>query len=131
MPRDGYALLPSLLFMLGCPSGEPDNAVVLKIEERLANDPCLTGIENLRREYRFARRGWKIDPNRIDVKVQEPGLDGLPAGRFILQPVTSVGADDRDYFGAWATYAVSEDELDIWACGGNTSADSFRHKARF
>jgi hypothetical protein len=118
MIRSGYALFPSLLFSAGCPAGKPSEQLVKRIEARLATDPCLKNIANMRRTYSYAHRGWKIDPNRVDVDVQLAGFDGLPAGRFIINPPKTVRIDDRERFGASATYVVNIDTLDIWACGG-------------
>ncbi|GAA0448871.1 MULTISPECIES: hypothetical protein [Sphingomonas] len=129
MACSNYALLPSVLFMVGCPAGKPSEKVVEQIEGQLAADPCLKNIASMRRTYAFARRGWKIDPNRIDVSIERAGFDGLPAGRIITSPPSQVGIDERERFSAAATYVVSADALDIWACGGTRSG--LRHLPRF
>lgn len=126
MSASGYALLPSLLFLFGCPVGRPSPTVVTRIEQKLSRDDCLRDVSSMTREYQIAHRGWKIDPNRIDVKVQEAGLDGQPAGSFVLEPPKSGMADDRPYFVALATYTISNDTLDIRACGQNTSPGNMR-----
>lgn len=105
----------------------PPAALVVNIEKELAGDPCLTDIETMRREYRYGSRDGKIDRNLVDIKVQEAGIDGLAAGRFILGPLTSTTFDDRTYFVAFATYNISRNALDLWACGPN-SGDSVRHE---
>src|SRR5437868_999880 len=113
MVRSGsFALLPSLLFVTGCPAGEPTEATVSKVEARLAKDPCLHNIKAMRRTYQFAQRGWKIDPNRIDVAIQEAGHRGWPAGRFIVSPRAQRLIDDSQFYGANATYVVSTGQLD-------------------
>lgn len=114
MIRSGYALLPSLLFMMGCPAGKPSERLVQRIETRLAADPCIKSIGELRRTYSYARRGWKIDPNKIDVAVEPAGYDGLPAGKFITDPPKSVRIDHRERLSASATYVLSIDALDVW-----------------
>ena len=136
MACSSYALLPSVLFMVGCPAGKPSEKVVEQIEGELAADPCLKNIASMRRTYAYAsrtyayaRRGWKIDPNRIDVSIERAGFDGLPAARIITSPPRQVGIDERERFSAAATYVVSADALDIWACGGTRSG--LRHLPRF
>lgn len=95
------------------------------MEARLKTDPCLNDSTSMRRTYSYARRGWKVDPNRIDVKVTQAGFDGLPAGRIIANPSEDSRIDDRERFGAYATYVVDADDLDLWACGG--TFDGLRH----
>ena len=129
MIRSGYALFPSLLFMTGCPAGKPGQDLVRQIEVRLAANSCLSTIAQMRRTYSYARRGWKIDPNRIDIEVREAGFDGLPGGIFITEPPSTVTVDDRERFGAYATYAISADALDLWSCGETRSG--IRHNPRY
>lgn len=126
MIRSGYAMLPSLLFMTGCPSGQPSRQTVATIEAQLSRDPCLKNIKAMRRTYQFAKRGWKIDPNRIDISIVEAGVDGRPAGLFIVSREKDGAIDDRDYFGAYGTFVVSTNALDLWSCGMNMSG-GFRH----
>lgn len=139
MPRVAVQNLLALLVMAGC-SAAPTNKLVIatddgppaqlvaNIEMRLADDPCLSKMATMRREYRYASRDGKIDRDLIDIQVQEAGIDGLAAGRFILGLPTSDGFDDRHYFVAFATYKVSRDALDLWACGQNVG-DSVRHES--
>lgn len=123
--RSDFALLPSLLALAGCPSGKPPVATVASIERRLAEDPCLSKLSTLRRTYQFAQRGWKIDPNRIDIAGQQAGHNGLPAG-INIREVTRPTLDDTQFFGARAVYTVDTHRLDIWACGMNRGR-SIRH----
>ena len=105
----------------------PSAALVSNIEKELASDSCLSEIDTMRREYRFASRDGKIDRNLVEITVQEAGIDGLPAGRFILGPSTLGTFDSRSYFVAFATYKISRDSLDLWACGQNVG-ESVRHE---
>ncbi|MGC4250551.1 MAG: hypothetical protein QM605_03510 [Sphingobium sp.] len=130
MAHAGYALLPSLLFMVGCPTGKPKIEDVEKVEARLSRDPCLKDIAAMRREYQFAKRGWKIDPNRIDVAIFLAGHDGLSGGRFIKSVEGKYVLDDRDYFTASATYVIDSEFLDLWSCGMNMSG-GVRHNPVF
>jgi hypothetical protein len=127
----GYTLLPTLLFFLGCQVGVPDQAVVAKIERRLEKDVCLHSLNGLRRTYRFARRGWEVDTNRIDIEITQAGYGGLPAGRFSLEPKAQAVVDDNPFFGAWATYVISGDKLDLWACGVNMTPGALRHQPMY
>jgi hypothetical protein len=129
MIRAGYSFIPSLLFLVGCPSGRPSEAVVDRIEARLSKDPCLQNLGNMRRTYSFAKRGWKIDHNRIDIGVEQAGWDGLPKGKYVVEPSRSGVIDERNRVGAAATYVVSIDELDLWHCGGTWSG--IRHMPRY
>lgn len=124
----GYALLPTFLFLLGCSVERPKEELVTWIEHRLSPDRCLKNIHGLRRTYQFAKRGQTIDSNRVYIDIQEAGHNGLPAGRFSIQPEKNPMLDDRQFFGAHATYVVSTDELDIWACGMNFGG--IRHAPR-
>ncbi|MFO1239011.1 MAG: hypothetical protein U1E64_01545 [Sphingomonadaceae bacterium] len=131
-------LITGLSLLVACSTGQPNNELVIdtkdgpsselvaKIENKLSSDPCLSKIEVMRREYRFASRDGKVERGLIDINVQEAGIDGLPSGRFVVGPQTSMSIDDRPYFVAFATYVVSSDALDLWACGRNTAA-SIRH----
>jgi hypothetical protein len=112
-------ILSGTLALSSCSGPKPDEALVNRVEDRLAQDPCLRNIQSLRRTYQYARRGDVIDTNRIDVDVQEAGHRGLPAGRFIIAPEKGGIIDDSQFFGAEAIYKVNTDELDIWACGMN------------
>ena len=131
MAKVGYALLPSILFASGCPTAQPDDKVVHEIERKLAEDPCLKGLEKMRRTYQFAKRGWKIDPNRVDIHITEAGYRGLPAGRFAISVEREGILDDSEHFGAFATYVVDRKILDLWSCGGNMDPASFRHQPKF
>ncbi len=102
--------------------------MVDRVEARLAKDACLQSLANMRRTYSFAKRGWKIDHNRIDVAVEQAGWDGLPKSRYVAEPSRSSVIDERDRFGAAATYVISTDELDLWHCGGAWSG--IRHMPR-
>lgn len=117
MADAGYALLPSLMFLAGCPTAKPDANHIATIEMRLASDPCLKNFSEMRREYRLAKRGWKIDPNRIEVSVYLSGHDGLPGGSYAQSVDRRTIIDDRDYFSAAATYVIDRDALNLWHCG--------------
>ena len=138
MMRVAFRHLLALLSLASCsaaPTNElviatddgPPAALVANIERELAGDPCLSEIETMRREYRYGSRDGKIDRSLVDIKVQEAGIDGLSAGRFIMGPPMSATFDDRSYFVAFATYKISRDALDLWACGQNVGA-SIRHE---
>lgn len=79
----------------------------------------------MRREYRYGSRHGKIDRDLVDIDVQEAEVDGLAAGRFILEPPTLGTFDDMNYFIAFATYKISRNTIDLWACGQNVG-DSVR-----
>ncbi|GGE83163.1 hypothetical protein [Sphingomonas prati] len=117
MAWSGYPIISSLLFLSGCPLAKPDEQVVDRIEARLAADPCLANLKQLRRVYSYAVRSAKIDPNKIAVVISLSQPDGPPAGRIITGPPTSSILDGRDQFGASATYVVDKDALDLWHCG--------------
>lgn len=110
----------------------PDPALVADIEKQLARDPCLTDIATMRREYRYGMRNGEEDRNLVDIKIQEADIDDLPAGIFIKGQPQFYWLDHRSYFVAFATYRISQSELDLWACGDNGNSDgSFRHEPRF
>ncbi|MCW4462664.1 hypothetical protein OK349_13180 [Sphingomonas sp. BT-65] len=92
----------------------PPAALVANIERELADDPCLSEIATKRREYRYSSRDGKIDRNLVDIKVQEAGIDGLAAGRFILAPSTSGTFDNRSYL--WLSRPTKSAAL-LWICG--------------
>ena len=104
--------------MAGCPIGQPSDQTVSAIEARLGQDPCLKNLDHLRRTYTYARRGWQIDFDKVDVEVHSAGYDGLPAGRISAEPPRTNRIDERNYFQAAATYIISKHDLDLWACGG-------------
>lgn len=112
-------ILSGMLCLSSCSGPKPDEAVVNRVEQKLAQDPCLRKILSLRRTYQYARRGETIDTNRINVDVQEAGHRGLPAGRFIIASETDSMIDDSQFFAAHAIYKVNTDQMDIWACGMN------------
>jgi hypothetical protein len=108
----------------------PNPKLVANVEAKLSRADCLSNIATMRREYRYAWRDGVIYRDFVDIKVQEAGVDNLPAGRFIEEPYVEPKFDDRDYFAAFATYKISGDALDLWACGQNTGA-SIRHNPIF
>lgn len=113
-------------------SDGPDVALVLDIEKRLSDDPCLSEIGMMRREYRYSMRSGEEVRELIDIKVQEADWDGLPAGIFVKGQQKSYAFDSRSYFNAHATYHVANDDLDLWACGDNAAGDSsIRHDPRY
>lgn len=72
------------------------------------------------------------DRGLVDVKIQEAGVDGLPAGIFVKDQSNFGVFDDRSYFVAFATYNIDKSELDLWACGDNANgSQSMRHEPRF
>ena len=91
-------LITGLSLLVACSTGQPNNELVIdtkdgpsselvaKIENKLSSDPCLSKIEVMRREYRFASRDGKVERGLIDINVQDAGIDGLPSGRFGLPP---------------------------------------------
>lgn len=110
----------------------PDPAMVAEIEEQLSQDPCLTDIATMRREYRYGMRDGEEDKSLIDIKVQEANFDGLPAGIFIKGQSNFGSFDSRSYFVAFATYDLENSELDLWACGDNANGvSSIRHEPKF
>ncbi|GAA0505169.1 hypothetical protein GCM10009532_31100 [Microbacterium aurantiacum] len=108
----------------------PNPSLIARIEAKLSADACLSNIASMRREYRYLWRDGKVLRDFIDVKVQEAGVDGLPAGRFVEDAKVQPRFDDRDYFVAFATYTVRGDALDLWSCGRNIGG-SIRHKPIF
>lgn len=134
--RSRFALLLCLLALIGCSRAaeksvitnkeKPSPEIIDKIEARLSNDPCLKDIEKMRREYRFSVRAGELIPDFIDVSVRQWEINGLPVGRFILEPTTEVTIDDGSWFAAEATYSIGDDKLDVWLCGADAST-SVRH----
>jgi hypothetical protein len=135
--RSGFSLLLCLTALIGCSRAaeqsvitnkeKPSAELVDKIEAMLSSDPCLKDIKEMRREYRFSIRAGKHIPGFIDISVRQGGINGLPTGRFILEPTTYVTLDDGSSFAADATYSIGDDKLDVWLCGADAST-SVRHK---
>ena len=110
----------------------PGLELILDIEERLSRDPCLSDIETMRREYRYAMRDGKENRELISVRVQEAGWDDLPGGIFVKGQSNFASFDSRSYFVAFANYHIANDDLDLWACGDNAAGDdSIRHNSQY
>jgi hypothetical protein len=137
-------LFSSLLLVMGCSDQDPTYELVIatedgpspelvtKIESRLSDDPCLSEVATMRREYRFGIRDGNVERDIVHIKVQEAGIDELPSGRFIIGPSygDAFRFDSRPYFVAFANYRVSSDTLDLYSCGDNNSGNR-RHEPLF
>jgi len=124
-------LLATLLAVESCNFVKPSIRDVEIIERLMAQDKCVDDLKGWSRTYAYATRGnpWP-NTDLIDVEFVRPGWDGATPGRNIVGSSLPTKLDDRDIQSAKATYRRSTRELDLWACGRNTSG-SVRHLPKF
>jgi hypothetical protein len=113
---------PLAMALTGCSRKEaagplPNDALVARLEARLAQNQCIGSLERWQRTYDFPLREGRPDTSRIIIALYEAGKYGRAAGRLVLPPGGSHEIDERPMLYASATYEVAGDRLVLHSCG--------------
>lgn len=118
----GGAGLLALLLVSACGEKDegPSDAVVERIEAKLARDPCVGSIDRWHREYAFTQAvNQPLDPNEIAIWLTDTRLGGGALGRVIRKTVEEWPVDDRPIKVVSGIYNIQQDLLTIEHCGPN------------
>jgi hypothetical protein len=106
-----------VLQLAGCSVGTPPINEIARIETLTARTACVGELSRWHREYYYQPGNFGVNKAAITVDYVRAGYRGNKAGRYIVEPPTTLIIDDAHHAFAWGTWDRSSGRFKQWECG--------------